>query len=146
MTRPRLSGTLDAAEAGVAGGVVRRVEVAGPGQVSPAILVGTQERPAAADLRRHARVPAGVSRLRSPRVVSRARPVVPGPVPVVTPLPNVARHVHEPEAVRRKRPDRAGAGIAVRGRVLARELALKRVRPPLAVGALFRGAPAVFLA
>ena len=51
-----------------------------------------------------------------------------GRVPVGRPFPDVADHVVEAVAVRRKRPDRRGALVAVRREVLVRERPLPGVR------------------
>src|SRR5262249_46228194 len=79
--------------------------------------------------------------LRPLRVVLRAARVVTGRVPVGAPLPDVAGHVVKPVAVRRVRCDRGRSGESVRRGIVFGELALKRVRPPLAAGALLLRTP-----
>src|SRR5438132_2443117 len=50
------------------------------------------------------------------------------PVPVLAPLPHVSPHVREPARRRTERPDRGGCAVAVRHRVLRREVPLPGVR------------------
>src|SRR5262249_24757266 len=85
-------------------------------------------------------------RCRPLRVVLRRPPVVIRVVVVLTPLPGIAAHVVEAVAVWRERLDWGQALEPVGAAVLLGELALIRVRVPLAAVALLRVAPAVRLA
>ena len=60
--------------------------------------------------------------------------VVGGIEPVGAPLPHVAGHVVQTEAVRWERVDRRRAGVPVGRRVVARERALEDVHPVFAIG------------
>src|SRR5207245_4444484 len=75
-------------------------------------------------------------------ILRRTAGVVVRPIPIVAPLPNVARHVINPVAVGRETGNRGGATETVGLRVFIWETALPDVRLPFSVGRL-RFAPNV---
>src|SRR5579859_2568108 len=110
--------------------------------VSRAVLVGTQERPAAMNAFGFVARVAGIPRgLRPLRVAGRAvlfskSPVVVGSIPIGTPFPHVAGHVEQAIAVRGKLGDRCDAAEAVLSRIatLHREFSLINVCHPSLAG------------
>src|SRR5207249_671224 len=98
--------------------------------------VGTQERPAPLHPLELVAAVGVDAEARAGRVAARARgiDVKAGLIPVVAPLPDVAGHVVQAEAVGRVGADRGGAGVAVVGGVAAGEGALEGVGHPLAAG------------
>src|SRR5438045_1314554 len=96
-------------ETRVAGSAVRRVRAAGGDAVAIAVRLMAQVRAAADHAHR--------TDLRAAWILEHARRMIPTE-PVRAPLPGVAGHVVEAEAVRRERVDRCGAVVAVVERVV----------------------------
>src|SRR5262245_53992108 len=111
---------------------IRRILVTSGWQVAKAVLIGTQERTAAADALRLRIDLVGSASRRALRIPVRAGVVVIRLVPVRTPLPHVARHVVEAVSIWRERRDRSDSLEAVFSGVLVRELALPDVCHPFA--------------
>jgi hypothetical protein len=119
----------------VRGGGVDRLALTGGGAVAEAVVGGAEVRAALDDAARYARAGlAAVLRRGHPGVL---RPAAAaggrrGGVEVAGPLPDVAGHVVEPEAVGRVAPDRGRALLARRLQVLPGEFALPGVGHRLA--------------
>src|SRR5437868_4793904 len=114
-----------AAETGVAGGAVRRVPAARRQPIPIAVRLVAEVRAAADHPHRPERRPT--------RILEPARRKIPAE-PVGAPLPGVAAHVVEAEAVRRERINGGGAVVAVIERVVRWERAVPDVASLLAAG------------
>ena len=107
-------------------------------RIPRAILIGAEKRSAAMDAFLHAGF-AGIERvgwtLRIPGDGSGRRQlrVIVGAIPVAHPLPDVPAHVIEPVPVRRELCDRRDARERIRTGVVIGEVALMRIRHPVAV-------------
>src|SRR5262249_39752231 len=115
-----------AAKADVAARSVRCQPASRGDAVTPAVRRVGEVRAAADGLVR--------ARLRSAWVRVAVARVVVAAEPVGAPLPGVAGHVVQPEAIGKERVDRAGAVVPVRDGVLARKAALPDIHPMRAVG------------
>src|SRR5688572_1412086 len=120
----------DSAEADVGAAAVDRPFAPAADEVSGAVLVGTQKRSAALHALGHAGLGRVVTVRRALGIdrLLRQRGVVIRPVPVRTPLPDVASHVVEREAVRGKGVDGRRSAEPVGNGVRDREGALPDVR------------------
>ena len=63
----------------------------------------------------------------------RSQAVIVGREPVLTPLPDIADHIEEPEVVWLERVNRTGARVTVGSCVLLREVSLKNITAVFAV-------------
>src|SRR5262249_29003321 len=114
----------------------RRPPATAPDKITGAVLTAAQERAALLHALRHARL-LRVEAVRRPlRILHDALfgklfEVI-GPIPIRTPLPDIAAHVVEAEAVRRERADGRCPLIPVLFAVLPRKASLPDVRGPLA--------------
>src|SRR6516162_7848330 len=126
----------------MAGRGIDRLGMARGGAVTAAIIWRAEMRAAFQDLARNldlrlagivARVLAAAARVLRDAAGLRRIGLVPGRPPVGGPFPDIADHVADAVAVRRKRGHRRGALIAVLTEILDREISLPDVRHVLAI-------------